>query len=95
MDPEAWLTFLQGCNFWFEKGKRDGLFQRDLLIWALARAWLSPQKLQELTGFTPQHIGRIINGVKDKHPDEIDKYLKKMRSRAMKGPPLVKRRGLT
>ena len=87
MDPEAWMTFLQGCSFWWSAGKHDGLFQRDLLIWALDRWWLSRGELQELTGLSRQHIGRIINGVEDKHPDKIDKYMDKIRSRAMKKPP--------
>ena len=95
MGPEACLTFLQGCSFWWSAGKHDGLFQRDLLIWALDRRWLSRQELEQLTGLSRQHIGRIINGVADNHPDEVDKYTDKIRSRAMNKPPLAKRRGLT
>ena len=90
MDPEASLTFLQGCSFWFSAGKRVGLFERDLLIWALDRRWLSRQELEQLTGLTRQHIGRVINGVADNHPNETDKYIDKIRSRAM-----AKRPGLT
>ena len=87
MDPEASLTFLQGCSFWWSAGKHDGLFQRDLLIWALDRAWLSRRQLEELTGLTRQHIGRIINDVADNHPNETDKYLENIRSRAMAKSP--------
>ena len=87
MSHEAWLILLQGYSFWWAAGRRAGLFERDLLIWALDRGWLSRRQLEQLTGFSRQHIGRIINDVSDNHPNETDKYSEKIRSLAMAKRP--------
>ena len=92
LDPEACMTFLQGCSFWWSTAKHEGFFERNFLIWSLGHGWLSRGELEELTGLTRQHIGRIINGVERDHPGKIDKYFERLRSRAMGGSPLTKKK---